>query len=138
MFFMHAKLRCKVLQGLEFFVINEYRSWFLSMDHPLWNESKHLFNVLEESHPPPSWTTTKMWVALWRKVVEWKPKVGDSWARGSNHGSPFRYEETFWIPYLILLAIIAHPPSPWSNAHCEKHVQIIVKPHLGGEGYRSI
>jgi hypothetical protein len=40
------------------------------MYHPFRDESKHLFNGLEESRPPPSWTTTKVWATLWRKVVE--------------------------------------------------------------------
>jgi len=66
-------------------------------------------------------------------------EVRNSKARGSNHGSSFRFEKTnFWIPNLGLLAKVAHPPSPSSNAHCEKCVQVIVMPHLGGEGYKGI
>jgi hypothetical protein len=41
---------------------------FLLMDHQFQDESKHLFNGLEESCPSPSQTRTKMWVALWRKI----------------------------------------------------------------------
>jgi hypothetical protein len=34
-----------------------------------------LFNGLDKSHPPPSWTTKKMWVALWMKAIE----IHNSW-----------------------------------------------------------
>jgi hypothetical protein len=71
---MYARLGCKTLQRLELLFLDEYKR-FLQMDHPFQDESKHLFNGLEESHPPPSWTTNKVWVALWRKAIE----IHESW-----------------------------------------------------------
>jgi hypothetical protein len=55
-------------------LFDEYKR-FLQMDHPFRDESKHLLNGLEKSHPPPSWTTNKVWVALWRKAIE----IHESW-----------------------------------------------------------
>jgi hypothetical protein len=43
----------KYFKDLKKIVFDEYNR-FLLMDHPFKDESKHLFNGLEESCPPPS------------------------------------------------------------------------------------
>jgi len=71
---MYARLRCKTLQTLE-------KSFIWGIQKILTNGSsilrwiKHLLNGLEKSHPPPSWTKNKVWVALWRKAIE----IHESW-----------------------------------------------------------
>jgi len=50
---MHARHGCKYSKDLKKSFFDEYNR-FLLMDHPFKDESKHLFNGLEESCPPPS------------------------------------------------------------------------------------